>query len=152
MAKYLIKRRFHFHVETHVMCPWSLTYLILFNCFFKPIRISWSNFYQLHLLMLTHRTHDIMIFRGMNGKLASENSFWKWISRRRRKWWNDCSKLSLSRLKKCKIKECKWVAKTFMKCGIKECESTNCFRKCGTTDCDPSISREMRKQNLRGFI
>ena len=28
------------------------------------------------------------------------------------------------RKKKCKIKECKWVAKKFMKCGIKECEST----------------------------
>ena len=34
----------------------------------------------------------------MNGKLALENSFWKWILRGRRKWWNDCSKLSLSRL------------------------------------------------------
>ena len=41
--------------------------------------------------------------------------------------------------KKCKIKECKWVAKIYMKCGIIECESTNCFWKCGTTDCDPLI-------------
>ena len=31
--------------------------------------------------MLTLRTHDIMIFGGMNGKLASENFLWKWISR-----------------------------------------------------------------------
>ena len=29
--------------------------------------------------MLTIRTHDIMIFGGMNGKLASENFFWEWI-------------------------------------------------------------------------
>ena len=63
--------------------------------FLKPIRIFWSNFYQLHVLMLTLPTHDIMILGGMNGKLASENFFWKWISRERRKWWNDCSKLAL---------------------------------------------------------
>ena len=44
--------------------------------------------------MLTLRTHD-MVFAGINGKLASENFFGKWISRGRRKWWNDCSKLSL---------------------------------------------------------
>ena len=30
--------------------------------------------------MLTLCTHDIMIFGGMNGKLASGNFFWKWIS------------------------------------------------------------------------
>ena len=29
--------------------------------------------------MLTLRTHDIMIFGGMNGKTASENFLWKWI-------------------------------------------------------------------------
>ena len=29
--------------------------------------------------MLTLCTHDIMIFGGMKGKLASENFFWKWI-------------------------------------------------------------------------
>ena len=81
--------------STNYMCCRSLA---LFNCFFKPIRISWSNFYQLHVLMLTLRTHDIMTFGGMNGKLASENFFWKWILRR--KWWNDCSKLSLWRLNK----------------------------------------------------
>ena len=91
----LIKRRFHFHVGMHVMCPWSFASLTSFNCFFKPIRIFWSNFYQLHVLMLTLPTHDIMIFGEMNGKLASENFFWKWTSRGRRKWWNDCSKLSL---------------------------------------------------------
>ena len=91
----LIKRRFHFHVGMHVMCPWSFASLTSFNCFFKPIRIFWSNFYQLHVLMLTLPTHDIMILGGMNGKLASENFFWKWISRERRKWWNDCSKLAL---------------------------------------------------------
>ena len=39
-----------------------------------------------------------------------------------------------------------------MKCGIKECESSNCFRKWEIKDCDPSIFREMRKQKLRGFI
>ena len=78
----------------HVMYPWSfltqLGYLDLicpsymccrsltsFNCFFKPIKISWSNFYQLHVLMFTLRTHDIIIFGGMNGKLASKNFFWK---------------------------------------------------------------------------
>ena len=31
--------------------------------------------------MLTFRTHDIMIFGGMNGKVASKNFFWKWMSR-----------------------------------------------------------------------
>ena len=30
--------------------------------------------------MLTLRAHDIMIFGGVNGKLASKNLFWKWIS------------------------------------------------------------------------
>ena len=30
--------------------------------------------------MLTLRTHDIMIFGGMNGKSASKNFFWKWLS------------------------------------------------------------------------
>ena len=54
--------------------------------------------------------------------------------------------------KKCEIKECEWVAQKFMRGGIKECESTNCFRKCGIKDCDQSIFREMRKQKLRGFI
>ena len=32
------------------------------------------------MLVLTLRTHDIMIFGRMNGKLPSRNSFWKWIS------------------------------------------------------------------------
>ena len=32
------------------------------------------------MLILTLRTHDIMIFGGMNGKLVSEKFFWKWIS------------------------------------------------------------------------
>ena len=36
----------------------------------------------------------------------------------------------------------------FMKCGIKECESTNCFRKCGVKGFNPSIFREMQKQKL----
>ena len=31
--------------------------------------------------MLTLRTHDIVVFRGMNDKLASKNFFWKSISR-----------------------------------------------------------------------
>ena len=43
--------------------------------------LSWSNPYQLHVLMLTLRTHDIIIFGGMNGKLPSNISFRKWISR-----------------------------------------------------------------------
>ena len=30
--------------------------------------------------MVILRTHDIMIFGGMNGKLASKRFFWKWIS------------------------------------------------------------------------
>ena len=30
--------------------------------------------------MVVLRTHDIMIFGGMNGKLASKSFFWKWIS------------------------------------------------------------------------
>ena len=55
-----------------------ITYII--QLFLKPIRISWCNFYKLHVLMLTLHTHDIMIFWGMNGKLASGNFFWKWIS------------------------------------------------------------------------
>ena len=38
-----------------------------------------------------------------------------------------------------------WVAKKVMKCGIKECESTNCFRECGIKDCNPSIFCEMWK-------
>ena len=105
-AKYLIKRRFHSLVATNVMCPWSFTSLTSLNCFlsqfgylnlistndmccrsltsfnyfFKPIRASWSNFYQLHVLLLTLRTHDVMIFGGMNGKFTSESFFWKWIS------------------------------------------------------------------------
>ena len=33
-----IKRRFHFHVATHVMCPWSFISLTSLNYFFKPIR------------------------------------------------------------------------------------------------------------------
>ena len=55
----------------------------------------------------------------------------------------------IAKEKKCEIKECKWVAEKFMKCGIKERESTNCFRK---YICDPSIFCEIRKQKLAGFI
>ena len=36
------------------MCPWSFTSLTPFNCFVKPIRISWSNFYQIHVLQITY--------------------------------------------------------------------------------------------------
>ena len=32
------------------------------------------------MLIVILRTHDIMIFGGMNGKLASKRFFWKWIS------------------------------------------------------------------------
>ena len=53
----------------------------------------------------------------------------------------------IAKEKKCEIKECEWVAQKFMRGGIKECESTNCFRKCGIKDCDPSIFREMRNKN-----
>ena len=38
------------------------------------------SFYQLHVLMLTLLTHDIMIFGEIKGKLASKNFFWKRIS------------------------------------------------------------------------
>ena len=31
------------------------------------------------MLVLTLRTHDIMIFGGMNGKLRWKNTSWKWI-------------------------------------------------------------------------
>ena len=34
--------------------------------------LSWSNLYQLQVLIVTHRTHDIMIFGGMNGKLLKK--------------------------------------------------------------------------------
>ena len=99
-------------------CSWSFASLTSFSCFFKPIRISWSSFYQLHVLMLTLRTHHSMIFGGMNGKSASENFFWKWISRGRRKWWNDCSKLSLSWLKYSCLLFTMWIENwTFFTCG-----------------------------------
>ena len=76
-------------VATPVMCPGSFISLTsLHQLIFKPIRIfavvkllRWSNFYQLHQLILTLRNHEIMIFEGVNVKLASENFFWKWISR-----------------------------------------------------------------------
>ena len=50
-----IKRRFHFHVATHVICTWSFKLLItsLHQMFFKPIRIfavdinCYLNLYQL---------------------------------------------------------------------------------------------------------
>ena len=42
----------------------------------------------------------------------------------------------IAKEKKCEIKECEWVAKKFMKCGIQECKSTNCFRKCEIKDCE----------------
>ena len=61
-------------------------------------------------------------------------------------------KVKIAKEKKCEIKECEWVAKKFMKCGIKEYQSTNCFRKCGIRDCNPSIFCEMQKQKLQGFI
>ena len=36
----LLTRRIHFHVATHVMCPWSFKSVTsLHHCFFKPIRI-----------------------------------------------------------------------------------------------------------------
>ena len=35
--------------------------------------------------MVTLRTLDIMISKGMNGKLASKNFFWKWIRVRKEK-------------------------------------------------------------------
>ena len=92
---YLIKRKFHFHVATHVICPWRFTsftsfnffisqlgYLHLFstnymccrsltsfNCFFKPIRIPWSDFYQLII-----RTYDINEIGGMEG-----GNKWCWL-------------------------------------------------------------------------
>ena len=38
--------------------------------------------------------------------------------------------------KKYEIKECEYVAGKIMKGGIKECESTNCFQKCGIKGCE----------------
>ena len=59
--------------------------------------ISWSNFYEWHLLMLTFRTHDIMIFVGMNGKLTSGNFFWKWIIEMSIR--NSCDKIAIEKQK-----------------------------------------------------
>ena len=79
-----IKRRFHFHVATHLMCPWSFISLtLLYQLFFKAnydpccryLLLSWPNFYQLHVLLLTLCTHDIMIFGGMNDKLLQKICF-----------------------------------------------------------------------------
>ena len=70
------------------MFPWSfisLTSLHL-NCFLSQseyllsILIFWSNSYQLHVIVLILRAHDVAISGEMNGKLPSKNSFWKWIS------------------------------------------------------------------------
>ena len=96
-------KRFYFDLATHVMFPRSLYHLhhYIINCFLSQLGyllsiliVSWSNFNQLNVLVLTLRIHDIMIFGGMNGKLPSKNSFWKWISCGRRKWWNGYFKLS----------------------------------------------------------
>ena len=87
-------------VKFHITC--------IIQLFFKPLSISWSNFYQLHVLMISLRTQDIIMFGEMNSKLASENSsgnesraegefFFFFI----RKWLNECSKLSLSWLNHC---------------------------------------------------
>ena len=53
-------------VKFHITC--------IIQLFFKPLSISWSNFYQLHVLMISLRTQDILMFGEMNSKLASENS------------------------------------------------------------------------------
>ena len=58
----------------------SIVFLSQLGYLLSILSISWSNFYKLHVLVLTVRTHDIMIFGWMNGKLPSKNSFWKWIS------------------------------------------------------------------------
>ena len=96
-----LKRRCYFHVATHVMFPWSFISLTSLHQLFLSqlgyslsILLSWSNFYQLHVLVLTLRIHDIMIFERMNGKLPSKTSFWKRISCGTRKWWNGYSRLS----------------------------------------------------------
>ena len=65
----------------------------IINCFLSQLGY-WSDFYQLHVLILKHRIHDIMIFGRMNDKLPSKSSFWKWIPCGRRKWWKGYSKLS----------------------------------------------------------
>ena len=98
----IIKRKILFYVATQVMFPWSFISLKyhFINCFLSQlgyllsILLSWSNFYQLHVLVLTLRIHDIMIFERMNGKLPSKTSFWKRISCGKRKWWNGYSRLS----------------------------------------------------------
>ena len=84
----LIKRRLHFHIATHVMCPWSFILLYHYiDCFWSQLGYLLSILIVILIeflpiaLMLALRTHDIMIFRRMNGKLTSKNFFWKWISR-----------------------------------------------------------------------
>ena len=44
------------------------------------------------------------------------------------------------------------MSEKFIKRGIKECESTHCFRKYEIKYWDPSIFREMRKQKLQALI
>ena len=52
-----------------------ITYIITSCVFLSQLGCLLSNFYQLHMLMRTLRTHDIMIMGGgMNGKLASKYS------------------------------------------------------------------------------
>ena len=50
------------------------------SCFLSQLGYLLSNFYQLRVLVRTLRTRNIMTMGGMNGKWASKNFFWKWIS------------------------------------------------------------------------
>ena len=87
-AEHLIKKKMLFPCSNarDVSVKFYITYIItsLFlsqlGYLLSILIIPWSNFYQLHALVLTLGTLDIKIFGEMNGKLTSKNSFWKWIS------------------------------------------------------------------------
>ena len=79
-AEHLIKKKILFPCSNAHDVPVKcyITYIITSCCRYELL--SWSNFYQLHVLVLTLCTHDIMIFKGMNDKWPSKNSFSRWIS------------------------------------------------------------------------
>ena len=61
-----------FHVVTHMMCAGSLILLYIIT-YLLPILIVNIDFDQLHALIVRLRTHDVMTFGGMNGKLLQKN-------------------------------------------------------------------------------
>ena len=50
-----------------------ITYIITSIAFLRQLGYLLSNFYQSYVLMRTLGTHGVMIFEGMDGKLASKN-------------------------------------------------------------------------------